>query len=73
MRSVSVAAREAAIRWMITSLSTVDWKIEPRASSRLRSSSAFTRLPLCAMASAPWAHSTTNGWQFLSTVEPLVE
>ena len=57
----------------MTSVSDVDWKIEPRASSRSRRASAFTRLPLCAMARAPCAHSTTNGWQFLRTVEPVVE
>ena len=57
----------------MTSLSTVDWKIEPRVSSFARSSSAFTRFPLWAIPSAPCAHSTTKGWQFLSTVDPLVE
>ncbi len=73
MRSRSVVPFDPAIRWMMTSVSEVDWKIEPRRSSLSRSSSAFTRLPLCAIASAPCAHSTTNGWQFFKTVEPLVE
>ncbi len=70
---MSPVSAEAAIRWMMTSVSDVDWKIEPRASSRARSSSAFTRLPLCAIPRAPCAHSTTSGWQFLRMVEPAVE
>ena len=61
MRSRSVVSFEPAIRWTMTSLSTVDWKIAPRASSLARSSSAFTRLPLWAIASAPFAHETTKG------------
>ena len=37
----------------MTSVSLVVWKIEPAASSRVRSSSAFTRLPLWAMETEP--------------------
>src|SRR5438309_1911907 len=72
-RSSSVSPWDAAIRWMMTSLSTVDWKIEPRASSRSRSSSAFTRLPLCATARPPRPYSTTSGWAFFRCDAPAVE
>ena len=72
-RSGSVGACEPAIRWMTSSLSEDDWKIEPLASSRSRSSAKLTRLPLCASAMPPRAYSTTSGWQFLSVVEPVVE
>jgi hypothetical protein len=72
-RPTRVGAGEAAIKWITTSVSDVDWKIDPRASSCSRSASAFTRLPLWAMANAPCAHSTTKGWQFFRTVDPVVE
>ena len=42
------------------------WKIEPCASSSARSSSALTRLPLWATATAPPAYSTASGWAFLT-------
>ena len=37
-----------AIRWMITSVSLVDWNSEPSSTSRRRRSMALVRLPLCA-------------------------
>ena len=73
MRSIGEAAREAAIRCRMTSVSTVDWKIEPPASSVVRRCSALIRLPLCAIASEPWVYLASRGCAFLSTVEPAVE
>ena len=52
-RSTTRLPAAVAIRCTITSVSTVDWKIEPRSSSRSRSSMALTKFPLCATASPP--------------------
>ena len=49
-----------AIRCRMISLSTVVWKIEPRASSSSRSWAALVRLPLWAMAIWPRAQSTVE-------------
>ena len=43
----------ARSRWRMTSVSEVDWKIEPAASSSWRSTPALTRLPLWATAIGP--------------------
>ncbi len=57
----------------MTSLSLEVWKIDPWRSRRARISAALTRLPLCAMASPPWAYSNANGWALRSSELPLVE
>ena len=58
---------------MITSVSLVDWKIEPRRLSVRRSFIAFDRLPLCATAKPPSASSANSGWTLRSAVSPVVE
>jgi hypothetical protein len=58
---------------MMTSVSEVDWKIEPR---RLRSRltrMALEMLPLWATAKPPEASSAKSGWTLLSAVSPVVE
>ena len=45
---------------MMTSVSLVDWKIEPRRLSVRRSFIAFERLPLCATAKPPSASSANK-------------
>ncbi len=57
MRSGMVFWIERAIRWTMHSVSDEDWKIEPRSFSCWRSASAFTTLPLCAMAQLPMTNS----------------
>ena len=52
-----VLNRLVATRWMITSVSEVDWKIEPLVTSSLRKCCAFEMLPLCATAKPPLARS----------------
>ena len=48
------AARERAMRWMMTSVSESDWKMAPSRLELVRAApAAFTRLPLCATASCP--------------------
>ncbi len=44
---------ERAIRWTITSLSMVLWKMAPSFTRRARSSCALVRLPLCTSARSP--------------------
>ncbi len=61
------------MRWMITSVSEEDWKIEPAPSSSARSASALTRFPLCATATAPPAYCTAIGCTFLRWLAPVVE
>ena len=72
-RAVRVVSFEVAMRWMITSVSEVDWKMEPDSSSCSRSWLALIRLPLWETAMGPLAYSTTNGWAFLMSVCPAVE
>ena len=57
----------------MTSVSLVDWKIEPRRLSVRRSFIAFEILPLCATAKPPSASSANNGWTLRSAVSPVVE
>ena len=38
---------------MMTSVSEVDWKMEPESSNSFRNISALTRLPLCEIAMGP--------------------
>ena len=52
-RSGTPPSRERAIRWRISSVSEVVWKIDPSSSRRARSSLKFTRLPLWPMATDP--------------------
>ncbi len=61
------------MRWTMTSVSIVDWKIAPPCSSSWRMSTALTRLPLWATAIDPKPVSTTNGWAFLISLDPAVE
>ena len=51
-----------ARRCRITSVSEEDWKTAPSASSWRLKSSALIRLPLCAMATGPWAVVAVMGW-----------
>ena len=62
-----------AIRWMITSVSLVDWNSEPASTRRRRSSMALVRLPLCATASPPNAKSANRGWTLRIMLAPVVE
>ena len=57
----------------MTSVSLLVWKIEPPCTSSSRSSRALTRLPLCATAICPCAHSMRNGCAFSSLLSPAVE
>ena len=57
----------------MTSVSEVDWKIEPAASSSWRRIVALTRLPLWPMAIGPRWHSMRYGCAFEATVSPEVE
>ena len=61
------------MRCRITSESEVDWKMEPSASSSLRSVSALTRFPLCPRAIGPRENEALMGWAFRSVDEPAVE
>ncbi len=58
---------------MSTSVSMLDWKIDPACSRRSRSSRALMRLPLWATAMGPSAYSTVNGWAFFTWESPAVE
>ena len=58
---------------MITSVSLVDWKIEPRRMSSPRSRIALEMLPLCATAKPPEASSAKSGCTLRSAVSPVVE
>ena len=69
----SVRSRDFATRWSMTSVSLVDWKIEPSCSSSCRSSIAFVRFPLWATATCPLLQATDNGWAFFRLVSPAVE
>jgi hypothetical protein len=76
IRSGMVFCRDRAIRWMMHSLSEEDWKIEPRSISSRRSSSAFTMLPLWAIAAPPMANSPKKGCTsriWVAPLEPAVE
>ena len=57
----------------MTSVSEVDWKIEPRAVEFARSRIAFEMLPLWASAKPPEASSANRGWTLRSAVSPVVE
>jgi hypothetical protein len=72
-RSSSVASRERASRCTITSLSEVVLKIAPRPSSSRRTARAFTRLPLCAIATGPPSVFAQNGCALRSRLPPVVE
>ena len=56
-RSSRVVKRLVATRWMITSVSEVDWKIAPLRTSSSRKVRALEILPLCATAKPPAARS----------------
>ena len=57
----------------MTSVSEVDWKIEPRRTrSRLRFI-AFEMLPLCAIEKPPEARSANKGWMLRRPEPPVVE
>ena len=72
-RTSSVRYDDVATRWMITSVSLVDWKIDPRRTSSRRKVVALEILPLCATAKPPEASSANSGCTFLSAVSPVVE
>ena len=57
----------------MTSVSLVDWKIEPRRLSVRRSFIALDRLPLWATAKPPSVSSANSGWTLRSAVSPVVE
>ena len=62
-----------ARRWTITSLSAVDWKIEPAWTSRARSAAEFVRLPLWATPISPREQRTTMGCALQRREPPVVE
>jgi hypothetical protein len=62
-----------AIRWMITSVSLVDWNSEPSSTRRRRKRVALVRLPLCATARPPKAKSANSGCTLRSMLAPVVE
>ena len=62
-----------AIRWRMTSVSLVVWKIEPASSSRSRISPGLTRLPLWTMPTGPMEVLTTMGCALATTLDPAVE
>ena len=62
-----------AMRWRITSVSLVVWKIEPSLSSRCRISTGFVRLPLWTIPKGPSEVLTTIGWALAMTLVPAVE
>ena len=72
-RSSRFSSRERASRWSTTSLSLVEEKIAPRPSSSRRMAFAFTRLPLCAIATGPPSVFTQMGWALRSRLSPAVE
>ncbi len=57
----------------MTSVSDEDWKTAPSFSSSSRSASAFTRLPLWAMATGPCAVVPVIGWALRRLELPAVE
>ena len=54
-------------------MSEEDWKTAPSASSWRLSSSALIRLPLCAIATGPWAVVAVMGWALRRLELPAVE
>ena len=56
---------DQAVTKPVTSVSEVDWNIEPERSSSSRKIAPLTKLPLCAMAMGPCEYSTTKGCAFL--------
>ena len=71
--SSTVAFLDRAYRCSTTSVSVVDWKIDPSRTSASLSSVAFTRLPLWQMAIWPCAQSMRNGWALATRLSPAVE
>ena len=61
----NVSSFDRAIRCRITSVSVVDWKIEPSLSSSSLSLFAFVKLPLWAIESSLFAYLMLIGWVFL--------
>jgi hypothetical protein len=57
----------------MTSVSIVDWKMDPEISSSRLISWALTRFPLWATAIEPDSKSTTTGCEFFSSELPVVE
>ena len=57
----------------MTSVSEVDWKIEPRRLSVRRSFIALEMLPLWATAKPPSASSANRGWTLRIALDPVVE
>ena len=57
----------------MTSVSEVDWKIEPRRCSWSWRVSALVRLPLWATAKPPPENSAKSGWMLRSSEPPWVE
>ena len=64
---------EVARRWRITSVSEVDWKIEPVSRSACFSLCALVMLPLWATAKPPTAVSAKSGCTLWSAGSPVVE
>ena len=62
-----------AIRWRMTSVSLVVWKIDPSSSRRSRISPGFTRLPLWTMLTGPIEVFTAIGCALATTLDPAVE
>jgi hypothetical protein len=58
---------------MMTSVSEVDWKMEPRRLSSRLIFIALEMLPLCAIAKPPEESSAKSGWTLRSAVSPVVE
>ena len=73
MRSTAVPSRSRAMRWRSSSVSEEPVKIAPCSSRDARSSSALTRLPLCATAMGPTEPLKTNGCAFSMRDCPAVE
>jgi hypothetical protein len=57
----------------MTSVSLVDWNIEPRFTSSCRIIWALVRLPLCATAKPPKCRSPNSGCTLRSEFSPVVE
>src|SRR3981189_2621698 len=61
------------MRWTMTSVSLLVWKMEPRCSSLRRQSAALVRLPLWPTAIFPLLQSIMMGWALRMALSPAGE
>ena len=60
------------IKWRMTSVSEVDWKIDPVSINFFFNVAVFVRLPLWAIDIPPIESSENKGWTFFRADSPVV-